>query len=447
MRQINYLKHNLSNAAKRMCVLIFIMWILIPVNAIAQLFGGTIKPKSITFPSTITLKQNLTYTVASVYDQNYVPWTAPVAAATTDTNVNPDGTNEAIIANVQGSISTTGVSIIIKVVSITGSGTLPAYSNSVDIPASLTEDGIGRTLTLSWPQQAFTVATTQITATLAAVGGTLNVKKLDMNAGVGNDYLGVLIGTLSYPYTKTNSTTLKVYDLAPIPDKMLGLADNAGSLTTHNFLYLPMMCEDGKIWLNYNLGADYANMNNASFVLINPTASLTDYHAYGSVFQYGRKPDGHELITWTSSSAGTPVYGVIQGPLTEPLSTALWINDNGTGSWRTPYQLGSLWANVSAPNNPCPDSFRIPSTTELKAVVTLVTTCNDMLTGPTKMCSTGVRSYYNPPYSPGAGGGAWWANQTQSNQYQPWYWNCNNPTNLSFFDYGSAGHGVRCIKN
>jgi hypothetical protein len=53
----------------------------------------------------------------------------------------------------------------------------------------------------------------------------------------------------------------------------------------------------GKVWMDRNLGAT------------RQAQSSTDYLAYGDLYQWGRNPDGHEKITWTSSTTGTPVNG------------------------------------------------------------------------------------------------------------------------------------------
>ena len=238
----------------------------------------------ITIPANITLAQNRTYMVASVYDQNYLPYTAPTVPATTNTQA-ADGSNETVTANVQGTITTAGVAVKIPVTA-TGSGNLPAYSTTINIPASMTEDGISRDLTLSWAAQAYTNTTKSINATIKAVGGTLNAKKLDINAGVGNDALGVLMGQFTYPYNNTgNMTTYSVRDIAGIPDKMFGQPDGNSNSTTHIMLYIPVVAEDDNIWLNNNLGADYANINHASFNHAQQATSATDFRAYGSLFQ------------------------------------------------------------------------------------------------------------------------------------------------------------------
>ena len=56
-----------------------------------------------------------------------------------------------------------------------------------------------------------------------------------------------------------------------------------------------VLSTSGRLWMDRNLGATQV------------ATSLTDYLAYGDLYQWGRGTDGHEKITWTSSSAGTPV--------------------------------------------------------------------------------------------------------------------------------------------
>ncbi len=99
-------------------------------------------------PNTIELAQSQKYPVASIYDQDYVPFTTPTAAATTATAMG-DGTNEAYTIDFQGSITTAGITVQIPVTA-TASDNLPAYSTTITVPSSLTQDGISQNLNLSW---------------------------------------------------------------------------------------------------------------------------------------------------------------------------------------------------------------------------------------------------------------------------------------------------------
>jgi hypothetical protein len=300
--------------------------------------------------------------LASVYDQDYLPYTVPTGAATTATAVAANGSNESVTLNIQGTITTGGIAIKIPVTA-TGSNTLPAFSQTINIPAGMTEDGIARDITLSWTAQAYPAATPSINATIAAVGGTLNAKKLDVNAGIGNDALGLLIGQFTYPYNNAgDTTTYSVRDIAGIPDRNIANAN-------HIMLYIPVQGADGNVWLNNNLGADYSNTAKAAFNPAQQATSATDHLAYGSLFQWGRKADGHELITYTNSTTATAVNGTTSTNSNSPADALFILEPNSPYDWRVT-QDGTLWATQASANNPCPVGFKVPTDAQLTTLVT-----------------------------------------------------------------------------
>lgn len=315
-------------------------------------------------PGIISLATVSNTYIASVYDVDYLPYTPPTITATTATSVAADGVNETTTINIQGSIPTTG-KMINLMVSASADGTLPAYTSpTITIPAEFTEDNISRDIKLSWASQSFTSTTKRIVAKIEAVGGILNLKKLDLNAGNGNDIMGVLVGTLSYVRNNNNELgTLNLRIMPGIPDKMFGVADNNASTTSHLMLYLPIEAEDGNTWLNHNLGAYYTNINQASF---NPNArptSFIDHNAYGSIFQWGRKADGHELINFTNSTTGVPVTNLFTTTLSDNPTNAKFIQSNS--DWRVT-RTDDLWALESSTNNPCPVGFKVPNESAIR---------------------------------------------------------------------------------
>lgn len=99
----------------------------------------------------------------------------------------------------------------------------------------------------------------------------------------------------------------------------------------------------GRVWMDRNLGASRV------------ATSSTDAEAYGDLYQWGRGTDGHEKRTSDTttdlSTSDTPGHGNFITVATDP-------ND-----WRTP-QNDNLWQGVTGINNPCPDGFRLPTSTE-----------------------------------------------------------------------------------
>jgi hypothetical protein len=124
-------------------MLIFAFGVIFPLSSsYAQMFGGQIKsknPNSFVIPSTITLAQNQRYFIASVNDNDYLPYSPPTATASTDA-LGADGTTETLV-DVQGTLTTTGITVRIPVTVTGAGGTLPAFSQTINVPASLTEDG------------------------------------------------------------------------------------------------------------------------------------------------------------------------------------------------------------------------------------------------------------------------------------------------------------------
>jgi hypothetical protein len=118
--------------------------------------------------------------------------------------------------------------------------------------------------------------------------------------------------------------------------------------------YLPVTCGESRIWLDRNLGA------------YRVAQSLTDYRAYGSLFQWGRPADGHEKMTWSGTNSGLKVHGS-----TTTISTTDVPGHNLTITstnptyydWHVP-QNNNLWQGKNGINNPCPAGYRLPTSAE-----------------------------------------------------------------------------------
>jgi uncharacterized protein (TIGR02145 family) len=305
--------------------------------------------------------------VVSVYDEDYLPYTAPTGPANTNTTA-ADGTNDPSTADVQGVIGISGSAdekTVILEYTATGSGlNYEGFSKTVSVPASLIEGGGSPIkVTFSFPAGSTSGTSGTITATIAAAS-TLNAKKLDINSGIGNaSSLGVLMAVFNgIPIDDAGSTgTVTLRDLPGIPDREYGDGD-------HDFIYLPVVAEDGKTWLNNNLGAGYANANHTSFNLTKQATAYNDLNAYGSLFQWGRYSDGHELITWKSPTKGTAVYGTTStnSSTDDPGHSDFILEPYSPMDWRAP-RNDNLWQGVNGINNPCPVGYRLPTQAELQA--------------------------------------------------------------------------------
>jgi hypothetical protein len=102
----------------------------------------------------------------------------------------------------------------------------------------------------------------------------------------------------------------------------------------------------GKIWMDRNLGASQV------------ATSSTDAAAYGDLYQWGRRSDGHQCRT---SATTTTLSSTDQ-----PANGNFIIVYTGISDWRSPQNV-NLWQGVNGVNNPCPSGYRIPTETEINA--------------------------------------------------------------------------------
>ncbi|MRM84267.1 FISUMP domain-containing protein [Riemerella anatipestifer] len=284
-----------------------------------------------------------------------------------------------------------------------GSG---SYNAAVATPTATApgQGGDMNTISLSIPSGNFLVSG-DLVATLTVDGdGVYNVTK----KAPGEQYD---IATIPYSINGTNYE-LKLVGIGGIPDRCFGkttqqcLSDMgspspwASTEKEHQFVYLPIQGPDGRTWLNNNLGAEYARVGSPWFnlrhqagaldytntttalPLSNPTPEQIrkDWRAYGSLFQWQRKPDGHELITWTSSTSGTPKYATVFGQspswtnagmnkLILPSSSYIsysWVEGYANASG--PY---NLW-QANGSNNPCPEGYHVPTRQEQEALANAI---------------------------------------------------------------------------
>jgi uncharacterized protein (TIGR02145 family) len=182
----------------------------------------------------------------------------------------------------------------------------------------------------------------------------------------------------------------------------------------------------GRIWMDRNLGATQV------------ASSSTDQNAYGDLYQWGRRADGHQCrtspTTATLSSIDQPAHGnFILAP-------------NAPYDWRSP-QNTNLWQGVNGLNNPCPSGYRLPTETEidLERYSWSVNTSVGAFASPLKWTLAGLRRDDNGTLYNVGSDGNYWSSTVSGTHSRVLNFSVNNGTMYSF--NRANGFSVRCIKN
>ena len=281
----------------------------------------------------------------SVYDADYWPYSGPTTPTAETTSQNVDGITTEPLIDIQGKIPTTGVEVYIPITVDPaighGSVQLSAFPG-IELPVSKThtQDNTEGKIKLSWASQTIRKDDTYIKATISAVGHDILLKKLDFQSGMGQDYKGIEIATFRYPTTQggTQKASFVVRLMSGIPDRRFAIKTKGSGGTDvydHQFIYVPVILRynantnpfysnnNGQVWLNNNLGAEYTHVGSPVFDPGQQAKEHDDYNAFGSLFQWGRPADGHELVTYTSATNWSFKYGTTTTPTTTypPLPT------------------------------------------------------------------------------------------------------------------------------
>lgn len=369
-----------------------------------------------------------------------------------------------MVVDVQGLIDNSANKIVINVPYNTVTAAT-AYAAFTSTPVSFTgEAGDVNNISYSYPAGTLNMAGGTIPVTIIVDGdGTFNLPKVST---VNGEQVAV---SLPFVFDGITITTgqLQIIAVGGIRDRMYNLPDNAG-FYTHRMVYFPVEAL-GKTWLNHNLGADYANIDKPAYNPLQLPTSIQDFNAYGSLFQWGRKPDGHELRIWNSSnysqpitgataisarSTINPVYGITEVRSANPSHALFIVGGVGNQNWAdflfntSTISIDNYWNGVNAPNNPCPKGYRVPYATELALISTNYTTDTAAFNSPLKLTAAGsVRDLYAELIGSGSNGLYW------GSSWRPGYTNAFNRINFypgAMVNSGNLpayGASCRCIKN
>jgi uncharacterized protein (TIGR02145 family) len=363
-----------------------------------------------------------------------LPYVAPTGPATTGV-LNADDSPEATAIDIQGVLGILGsgdeITLTLALNNTTGAPVdYGALSQTVSVPSNLIEGGGGPIdVTLSYAAGTAPVDASNLTVTIAAATP-LNAKKLDLNAGIGNDNLGVLLADFSLG-SEGGSTGVQVRISGGILDREFGNSQ-------HRFMYLPVTSATGRVWLNNNLGADYANINHASFDLSQQAKVSNDSRAYGSLYQWGRYSDGHEFRTSTATS------GSLSDWLPNESENDFRINNIDWLSTRK----DDLWSGTAAINNPCPAGFRLPTNVEFEQerIALNITNAASAASSVLKLTVGGRRFENSGTISNVGDAGLYWTGSAAtSNSYQFSFGSSSASSGGS--SYRAKGHAVRCIQD
>jgi uncharacterized protein (TIGR02145 family) len=181
----------------------------------------------------------------------------------------------------------------------------------------------------------------------------------------------------------------------------------------------------GKTWMDRNLGASQA------------ATSSTDDAAYGDLYQWGRRADGHQCrtspTTATLSSIDQPAHGNFILAPSIPYDWRSTSNDN-------------LWQGVNGVNNPCPSGYRLATAAEFEAERLSWSESNTAgaFASSLKLPIAGFRMNHSGQVF-GDGNGRYWSGSFSTNTSLSFHFFVNS---AGMGEYGRAyGMPVRCIKD
>lgn len=184
----------------------------------------------------------------------------------------------------------------------------------------------------------------------------------------------------------------------------------------------------GKTWMDRNLGASQV------------ATSSTDTAAYGDLYQWGRRADGHQCrnsaTTTTLSSSNQPGHG------------SFILSPSNPHDWRSP-QNTNLWQGINGVNNPCPSGYRLPTITELYSELASWSQNNSSgaFASPLKLTVAGFRDRSDGSLLLVGSDGGYWSSTVYTIDSQAISLNGPNISASIILSNRVVGRSIRCIKD
>jgi uncharacterized protein (TIGR02145 family) len=178
--------------------------------------------------------------------------------------------------------------------------------------------------------------------------------------------------------------------------------------------------------MDRNLGASQA------------ATSSTDTAAFGDLYQWGRRSDGHQCRTSPTTT--------ILSSTDQPGNGNFILAPSTPNDWRSPQNM-NLWQGLNGVNNPCPTGYRLPTETEVNAEQTSWSSsyAAGAFGSPLKLPVAGSRIYSNGSLNNVGTSGLYWNSTSSSTDSRYLYF--DSFTALMNTTIRALGVSVRCIKN
>ena len=269
-------------------------------------------------------------------------------------------------------------------------------------------------------QNVASTGVTGLTATLAAGtlangNGSVTYTITGTPASAGTASFAITLGGQSCSFTVSVTTLAQQY-----PANSVFCAAGAAAIVD---VTNPTT---GRTWMDRNLGASQV------------ATSSTDQNAYGDLYQWGRRADGHQCRT-------SPTTGTLSS-VDQPAHGNFIINPFVSADWRSP-QNTNLWQGVNGVNNPCPSGYRLPTQTELNNERMSWSSINGAgaFASPLKWTLAGYRNRSDGSLNDVGTNGNYWSSTVSGTSSMDLYFNSSAAsTGVSHRAYGFT---VRCLKN